>query len=269
MSSICKKRKLCDIYYLEEYIYDVNFTHSNNFYKKDAIDLTNNNDSDSDSDDDYEYTSDYDDDESKKLLVHKSTIYTKDRMQCSLKLHCEDKVVTISETIFTKEYTIDDENRFFLPPIKKRRVGEYNFNSNYNKSKKKSFENDINKEKSHRKGSDNNKEKRKSITYKQKHQLLEKQKYRCANTPNSGVVKTKEHQNYCCPFWKLDNGTFDESGFEADHIVEFNKSNDNTMNNFQLLCCPCHSVKTKRCAQYSWKYSSQEMDNGHYSMEIR
>lgn len=231
MSIIGKKRYLYDIYDLEESIFYINYSHSTIFSKKDVIDLTK-DDNNSDSDSDYEYLSDYDDDEYKK-------------------------------------YKIDDENKCFFPSLKRRRVGKYNFKSNNNKSKIENFENNINKEKSQQKSSDNDKKKRKCLTYKQKNQLLEKQKYKCANYPESGIIKTKDHQHYCCPFWKLDNGIFDESGYEADHIDEFNKSNNNSINNFQLLCSPCHSVKTKRCAQYSWKYSTQEMDRGQRPMEVR
>ena len=74
-----------------------------------------------------------------------------------------------------------------------------------------------------------------------------KQYYKCANKPG-------EHLNglegYMCPLWKCQDicirGSFDESGYEIDHIVEHSVSGDDRECNLQALCKNCHIVKTKR-----------------------
>lgn len=68
-----------------------------------------------------------------------------------------------------------------------------------------------------------------------------KQKYKCNNKSNSKII-----ENYDCPLWSKNDGSFDESGYEIDHIVEFSISKNNDINNLQALCHSCHSVKTKR-----------------------
>ena len=48
-----------------------------------------------------------------------------------------------------------------------------------------------------------------------------RQNYKCANKPGSNLNRI---ENYLCPLWQKadsDNkGSFDESGFELDHIKE-------------------------------------------------
>jgi DNA-directed RNA polymerase subunit E'/Rpb7 len=53
-----------------------------------------------------------------------------------------------------------------------------------------------------------------------------------------------------------------ESGKEIDHIVEVTHGGTNDINNLQVLCPCCHSVKTKRCAKQKWDFNSIEIDNG-------
>lgn len=43
-----------------------------------------------------------------------------------------------------------------------------------------------------------------------------------------------------------DTGSFDESGYEIDHIFEHTKTQDDSDANLQALCKSCHSVKTRR-----------------------
>jgi hypothetical protein len=65
-----------------------------------------------------------------------------------------------------------------------------------------------------------------------------KQYYKCA--------RIKEYE---CPLWNQNNdkrGSFDESGYEIDHIVEYSKTKDDSIDNLQALCHSCHAVKTKR-----------------------
>ena len=73
--------------------------------------------------------------------------------------------------------------------------------------------------------------------------LLIKQKSKCANTPGSNL---RNIGNYECRLWKHGDGTFHEiERFEADHIVEYSLTKDNSISNMQLLCPSCHRVKTR------------------------
>ena len=67
--------------------------------------------------------------------------------------------------------------------------------------------------------------------------LLETQQNQCAN------FKDKVISSYQCP---LTDGTFDESGFDLDHIKECAVGGTHNISNLQLLCKSCHSVKTRR-----------------------
>ena len=67
--------------------------------------------------------------------------------------------------------------------------------------------------------------------------------------------------------WKNNNGFFDESGFEIDHVVEVTHGGTNDIDNLQLLCPCCHSVKTKRCSKQNWVYTSIEIDTGLSKMD--
>ncbi len=85
-----------------------------------------------------------------------------------------------------------------------------------------------------------------NITEARKRFIAGKQHYKCANNPST---KLKRLENYDCPLWDKENdnkGSFDQSGFEIDHIDEFFVSHDNTEDNLQALCKSCHSVKTKK-----------------------
>ena len=88
---------------------------------------------------------------------------------------------------------------------------------------------------------------RKVPTNAEKRMVAGRQSYKCANCPN---ITIKGLETYKCPLWQRafeDNkGSFDQSGFELDHINELSTSGDNSLDNFQALCKSCHSVKTKR-----------------------
>lgn len=81
----------------------------------------------------------------------------------------------------------------------------------------------------------------------QKRMVAGRQSYKCANNPETEI---KGLETYKCPLWQRaidDNkGSFDQSGFELDHINELSISGDNSLENFQALCKSCHSVKTKK-----------------------
>ena len=100
-----------------------------------------------------------------------------------------------------------------------------------------------------------------------------KQRYKCANKP--GVI-LKGLDGYLCPLWNstTDNelkGSFDESGYEIDHIDELATSGDNTQQNLQALCRMCHGVKTKRFNQQLMKMKDNEhpIDQSHLSKKFK
>ena len=88
---------------------------------------------------------------------------------------------------------------------------------------------------------------RKVPTNAEKRMVAGRQSYKCANCPS---ITIKGLETYKCPLWQRaveDNkGSFDQSGFELDHINELATSGDNSLDNFQALCKSCHSVKTKK-----------------------
>lgn len=99
---------------------------------------------------------------------------------------------------------------------------------------------------------------KKYITKAVKDAILKQQDYKCANT-----IK-----NYTCLLWKINNGFFDEAGYEFDHIDEYCLTPDNTINNIQALCPNCHSVKTKRFMNNKKKFTTTELNNGAAVMDI-
>lgn len=73
-----------------------------------------------------------------------------------------------------------------------------------------------------------------------------KQYYKCANKCGTQIRGLNEFK---CPLWsKIDEnkGSFDESGYEIDHIIEHCISHDDSINNLQALCKACHNAKTKQ-----------------------
>ena len=71
--------------------------------------------------------------------------------------------------------------------------------------------------------------------------LLKKQKFRCANFPESNLYNIDKYQ---CKLWKHCDGTFDEAGYQIDHVIDHHLTGDNNIDNLQLLCPQCHVVKT-------------------------
>ena len=104
---------------------------------------------------------------------------------------------------------------------------------------------------------------RKPISAKVRNELLLRNQ--CANRPGVFAPGCKD---YICPLWKSNNGSFDESGYEIDHIIEVTHGGSNDLDNLQLLCPCCHSVKTKRCAKQKWQFTSDEIDDGRSFMDI-
>ena len=83
-----------------------------------------------------------------------------------------------------------------------------------------------------------------------------KQDFKCANFPDSNVIP-----HYNCIYHQCRNGTFDESGYEIDHIKEFSKTKNNSIKNLQALCIPCHRVKTIRFNQNKKKNIPKQISN--------
>lgn len=86
----------------------------------------------------------------------------------------------------------------------------------------------------------------KSISESIKKQVAGKQFFKCANSPNSNL---KGLEGYNCPRWLLsgpNQGSFDESNYEIDHILEKSIGGSNDTTNLQALCHSCHGLKTKR-----------------------
>jgi hypothetical protein len=84
--------------------------------------------------------------------------------------------------------------------------------------------------------------KRRTLSQSKKGLIAGKQNYKCANKPGN---KLNRFTDYSCPFWKLNEGSFDHSGYEIDHINEFCESGDDDESNLQALCPCCHRVKTR------------------------
>lgn len=98
-----------------------------------------------------------------------------------------------------------------------------------------------------------------TLTSGQKLRVAAQQNFKCANNPNlvaSGIVLVGL-EGYKCPFWKIpgNNGVFDESSYEVDHILEQSRGGLSNRSNLQALCVACHQVKTLR---YTTKFQSHD-----------
>jgi 5-methylcytosine-specific restriction endonuclease McrA len=116
---------------------------------------------------------------------------------------------------------------------------------------------------------------RRSIPESTKQELFARQFGCCNNRPDTLVpgFNIPGKGRYICPLWKLvgeQRGKFDESGYEADHILEHSIGGTDLIENLQLICPCCHSVKTKlftRQPRSSMPYTSQERSEGVATME--
>lgn len=79
-----------------------------------------------------------------------------------------------------------------------------------------------------------------SISDSRRLTIAGKQRFRWANSIDPTRVPC-----YTCPF-SHDGGSFDESCFEIDHILELASEGSNDDSNLQALCICCHRVKTRR-----------------------
>ena len=61
--------------------------------------------------------------------------------------------------------------------------------------------------------------------------------------------------------WQFNGGSFDQSGYDIDHIKEFSISHDDEIKNLQALCRSCHLVKTMIFLQHKNKKHKQSNNN--------
>ena len=100
---------------------------------------------------------------------------------------------------------------------------------------------------------------KRKVTESVKKSIAVKQNFKCANFPGSNIIP-----DYECVYHKCRSGVFDESGYEIDHIIEFDETQDDfdqdaylqfyqpfvseiqydKVSNLHALCIPCHHVKT-------------------------
>ena len=96
------------------------------------------------------------------------------------------------------------------------------------------------------------------VSEAKKKNIAGRQFYRCANEPGK---KLRGLTGYECPLWcrsGKNQGVFDESGYDIDHIKEYCISANDSVKNLQALCKTCHNVKTKRFAMRDKKSKSKE-----------
>jgi hypothetical protein len=103
------------------------------------------------------------------------------------------------------------------------------------------------------------------ISIEIKRAVLNRQGNRCSNNPYNPAINLSD---YLCVLWKYEDGVFDNSGYQFDHINEFSKTGDNSIGNIQALCPMCHSVKTKKFLRNKKFFTSTELENGACLMEI-
>ncbi len=97
-----------------------------------------------------------------------------------------------------------------------------------------------------------------------KKKVLEKQFYKCANSPFIPAVGLI---GYKCLLYRCGDGSFDEAGYHFDHIEEFCITKNNSITNIQALCPNCHAVKTKNFRKYKYYFTSIELEQGAGFME--
>ena len=112
---------------------------------------------------------------------------------------------------------------------------------------------------------DNEKTQTRYITIETRRAVLHRQDNKCANNPYNPAINLSD---YLCVLWKYEYGNFDKAGCQFDHINEFSKTGDNSINNIQALCPMCHAVKTKKFLTNKKFFTSTELENGACLMEI-
>ena len=106
---------------------------------------------------------------------------------------------------------------------------------------------------------------RTTISQKKKDIIVARQNNKCANNPFNPAINLFD---YKCPFWIYNNGDFDYSGYDIDHIEEFSITQNNELENLQALCHNCHSVKTRKFMKCKANFTSFDIECGANLMEI-
>lgn len=109
------------------------------------------------------------------------------------------------------------------------------------------------------------KQKSRYITVEDRKQVLIRQDYKCANAPHNPALNLDD---YKCLLWICYDGSFDESGYDFDHIKEHCLSTDNSFENIQALCPNCHRVKTKKFMKQKQHFTTIQLANGQQFMDI-
>jgi hypothetical protein len=109
------------------------------------------------------------------------------------------------------------------------------------------------------------KQKSRYISNNIKQQVLQKQSYTCANSPFAPALNLHD---YKCLLWICQNGLFDESGYDFDHIDEHCITSDNSISNIQALCPNCHRVKTKKFMKQKQDFTTKQLAIGQQYMDM-
>ena len=101
---------------------------------------------------------------------------------------------------------------------------------------------------------------KRTLTIARKKRIAGRQNYKCANSPDRQLTGLENHK---CILWQLqesNQGIFDESGYEIDHIIEHSISENDSDENLQALCVSCHRVKTARFNSNKRKENKKNKD---------
>jgi hypothetical protein len=98
-----------------------------------------------------------------------------------------------------------------------------------------------------------------------KHNILQKQNYKCANNPSKPSVNLSD---YSCLLWKINSGFFNEAGYEFEHINEFSLTFNNSLSNIQVLCPSCYCAKRNKFLNQNSMFTSSELAIGRQLMDI-
>ncbi|AYV78250.1 MAG: hypothetical protein Edafosvirus7_42, partial [Edafosvirus sp.] len=84
--------------------------------------------------------------------------------------------------------------------------------------------------------------------------VVASQDFKCNNKPGKNLYRLN---NFLCPRWKYDNGNFSEVGnqgdyiIKLDYIIERSIGGSDDIENLQVLCPDCYSVKTNNFMKLS------------------
>jgi len=106
---------------------------------------------------------------------------------------------------------------------------------------------------------------RKTISYKTKLNIIDRQNNKCANNPFYPALNLS---SYLCPFWIYNDGLFDDSGYAIDHIDEVSITGNNELENLQALCHNCHAVKTRKFKIHKNCFTSSQLHTGAGFMDV-